>query len=106
MARAIATAIVRAVAAAVAPAVSLRSEHRACRHLIFSVLQVLRQLPVLPAELTLAKDPGAMEYNFGFSDLANKTLLKYRAEQRSLLEANVKLAEGMWRRLLRSADVS
>ena len=87
-------------------AVSLRSEHRACRHLIFSVLQVLRQLPVLPAELTLAKDPGAMEYNFGFSDLANKTLLKYRAEQRSLLEANVKLAEGMWRRLLRSADVS
>ena len=41
-------------------AVSLRSEHRACRHLIFSVLQVPRQLPVLPAELTLAKEPGAM----------------------------------------------
>ena len=65
---------------------------------------VLRQLPVLPAERKLATQQ--VKPGLGFGDLASTTLLKYRAEQRTLLEANVKLAEGMWRRLLRSANLS
>jgi hypothetical protein len=88
--------------------VSMRNEHRACRHLIFSVLQLIKeQMPVLQQEqwLRVADSSAAAREQLAQLSRTSLLALHFRAAQRMLLEANIKLAEQMWKGLLRLATV-
>ena len=88
--------------------VSMHNEHRACRHLIFSLLQLLKtQMPLLAQEQWLRDADSSATAREKLAQLSRTSLLalRFRAAQRTLLEANIKLAEQMWRGLLRLAKV-
>ena len=76
--------------------------------MIFSVLQLIKeQMPVLEQEQWLRVGDSSAAAREQLAQLSRTSLLAlhFRAAQRVLLEANIKLAEQMWKGLLRLATV-